>query len=28
LTTGVSKMWWLFGFRLLLGIGIGGDYPM
>jgi PHS family inorganic phosphate transporter-like MFS transporter len=28
LTTGDSKMWWLFGFRLLLGIGIGGDYPM
>ena len=28
LTTGVQKMWWLFGFRLLLGIGIGGDYPM
>ncbi|KAH6645382.1 major facilitator superfamily domain-containing protein, partial [Truncatella angustata] len=28
LTSGVSKMWWLFGFRLLLGIGIGGDYPM
>lgn len=28
LTTGVSKMWWLFGFRMLLGIGIGGDYPM
>ena len=28
LTTGVSKMWWLFGFRLILGIGIGGDYPM
>lgn len=28
LTTGVEKMWWLFGFRLLLGIGIGGDYPM
>ncbi|KAH7024680.1 major facilitator superfamily domain-containing protein [Microdochium trichocladiopsis] len=28
LTDGVSKMWWLFGFRLLLGIGIGGDYPM
>ena len=28
LTTGVSKMWWLFGFRFLLGIGIGGDYPM
>lgn len=20
--------WWLFGFRILLGIGIGGDYPM
>lgn len=28
LTTGVEKMWWLFGFRVLLGIGIGGDYPM
>jgi len=28
LTTGVQKMWWLFGFRLLLGIGIGGDYPL
>lgn len=28
LTDGVSKMWWLFGFRFLLGIGIGGDYPM
>ncbi|KAH8647655.1 major facilitator superfamily domain-containing protein [Xylariales sp. PMI_506] len=28
LTSGVSKMWWLFGFRMLLGIGIGGDYPM
>jgi PHS family inorganic phosphate transporter-like MFS transporter len=28
LTTGVEKMWWLFGFRLLLGIGIGGDYPL
>jgi PHS family inorganic phosphate transporter-like MFS transporter len=28
LTKGVEKMWWLFGFRLLLGIGIGGDYPM
>lgn len=24
----VGKMWWLFGFRVLLGIGIGGDYPM
>lgn len=24
----VGKMWWLFGFRILLGIGIGGDYPM
>ena len=23
-----NKMWWLFGFRILLGIGIGGDYPM
>ncbi|KXJ86028.1 major facilitator superfamily domain-containing protein [Microdochium bolleyi] len=21
-------MWWLFGFRFLLGVGIGGDYPM
>ncbi|KAK6076384.1 phosphate:H+ symporter [Seiridium cupressi] len=28
LTNGVSKMWWLFGFRFLLGVGIGGDYPM
>ncbi|KAF2663461.1 MFS general substrate transporter [Microthyrium microscopicum] len=28
LKTGVQKMWWLFGFRMLLGIGIGGDYPM
>jgi PHS family inorganic phosphate transporter-like MFS transporter len=28
LTNGVQKMWWLFGFRFLLGIGIGGDYPM
>ncbi|KAH8892667.1 MFS general substrate transporter [Thozetella sp. PMI_491] len=28
LKDGISKMWWLFGFRLLLGIGIGGDYPM
>jgi len=28
LATGLDKMWWLFGFRLLLGIGIGGDYPM
>jgi PHS family inorganic phosphate transporter-like MFS transporter len=28
LTTGVQKMWWLFGFRMLLGVGIGGDYPM
>jgi PHS family inorganic phosphate transporter-like MFS transporter len=28
LKTGVEKMWWLFGFRMLLGIGIGGDYPM
>jgi MFS transporter, PHS family, inorganic phosphate transporter len=28
LKSGVSKMWWLFGFRFLLGIGIGGDYPM
>lgn len=24
----VGKAWWLFGFRILLGIGIGGDYPM
>lgn len=24
----VGKAWWLFGFRLLMGIGIGGDYPM
>ena len=23
-----NKMWYLFGFRLLMGIGIGGDYPM
>lgn len=22
------KMWYLFGMRVLLGIGIGGDYPM
>ena len=28
LKNGVSKMWYLFGFRMLLGIGIGGDYPM
>jgi PHS family inorganic phosphate transporter-like MFS transporter len=28
LTKGVEKMWYLFGFRMLLGIGIGGDYPM
>lgn len=28
LKKGVDKMWWLFGFRILLGIGIGGDYPM
>jgi PHS family inorganic phosphate transporter-like MFS transporter len=28
LTKGVQKMWWLFGFRLLLGIGIRGGYPM
>ena len=28
LTTGVQKMWWLFGFRFLLGVGVGGDYPM
>jgi MFS transporter, PHS family, inorganic phosphate transporter len=28
LKTGVQKMWWLFGFRIILGIGIGGDYPM
>lgn len=24
----VGKAWWLFAFRLLMGIGIGGDYPM
>jgi len=23
-----NKMWYLFGMRVLLGIGIGGDYPM
>ena len=23
-----NKMWWAFGFRILMGIGIGGDYPM
>lgn len=23
-----DKFWYLFGFRLLMGIGIGGDYPM
>lgn len=23
-----DKFWYLFGFRVLLGIGIGGDYPM
>ncbi|KIW04544.1 uncharacterized protein PV09_04298 [Verruconis gallopava] len=28
LKTGVQKMWYLFGFRFLLGVGIGGDYPM
>jgi PHS family inorganic phosphate transporter-like MFS transporter len=28
LKTGVQKMWWLFGWRFLLGVGIGGDYPM
>jgi hypothetical protein len=28
LKKGTQKMWWLFGFRMLLGIGIGGDYPM
>jgi len=28
LRKGIDKMWWLFGFRVLLGIGIGGDYPM
>ena len=22
------KMWYVFGFRVLMGIGIGGDYPM
>jgi len=26
--TPTLKMWYLFGFRLLMGIGIGGDYPM
>lgn len=25
---GVDKMWYLFGMRILMGIGIGGDYPM
>jgi PHS family inorganic phosphate transporter-like MFS transporter len=28
LKTGVQKMWWLFGWRFLLGVGVGGDYPM
>ena len=23
-----NKMWYVFGFRVLMGIGIGGDYPM
>lgn len=23
-----NKFWYLFGFRILMGIGIGGDYPM
>ena len=23
-----NKFWYLFGMRLLMGIGIGGDYPM
>ena len=23
-----NKMWWLFAFRIIMGIGIGGDYPM
>ena len=23
-----NKFWYLFGFRVLMGIGIGGDYPM
>ena len=23
-----NKMWYVFGFRILMGIGIGGDYPM
>ena len=26
--TPTLKMWYLFGFRVLMGIGIGGDYPM
>lgn len=24
----VNKAWYLFGMRVLMGIGIGGDYPM
>ncbi len=23
-----DKFWYIFGFRVLMGIGIGGDYPM
>ena len=23
-----DKFWYIFGFRILMGIGIGGDYPM
>ena len=23
-----NKFWYLFGMRVLMGIGIGGDYPM
>ncbi|MCJ1389418.1 Inorganic phosphate transporter pho84 [Xylographa bjoerkii] len=26
--TPTEKMWWIFAFRVLIGIGIGGDYPM
>ena len=22
------NIWWLIGFRVILGIGIGGDYPV
>src|SRR5437868_5494353 len=22
------KIWWLIGFRFILGVGIGGDYPV